>query len=109
MNKFIGKIFEYKNSYWKIIEVHERQQFGKMERSYYVIKCNKNGKTFKERTSFHSSFIEKLEEDKLWTAVSNEKVVDGTAAGIRKRRIKYLEDMIASFTKELNSLKNETN
>ena len=104
MNVPIGTIYSFSGSYWKVTGP-KRSGLGCL--SYPVIKCTKTGKEFKETNGMRDWFIEQLHSDGLtwkFSEVTEKVSTAGEASGIRKRRIMFLEDKIAAYTKELEEL-----
>ena len=63
---------------------------------------------FRDRTGFIDTYVEdQVRKGNAWKFSEVQEAVstEGQAMGIRKRRIKYLEDKIAAYTDELAKLK----
>lgn len=100
----IGTVFNRDGKFWKVIG--GRDTHG----SYPVIRCNKNGKEFKDKNGFAYTYVDKLE----WKAgvkfapKSDEKVSQaGIENGKKKRRLKFLLARMQSDRKEAEQLVKE--
>jgi len=112
----LNTIFKIKNNYWMIIKETPQNYFNG---TYYfsVVKCNKNGKAFKQQTGYFAEFLYKSidagegntleKEDITLIRLGGEKEkvkYTHLERGIVKRRITYLIDRIAHDTHELELL-----
>lgn len=118
-----GTIFSNSNGYWKITgepycifgseskeaeydfnNRYNSNYKGAYYMSYPVIRCNKNGREFKEVNGFNVLSVK--EENIVGTAPLGIKVsTDGIDSGNIKRKIKFLENRINEYNIELLKLK----
>ena len=97
------------HSFWKITGP-SRQILG--VRSYPVIRCSSWGKEFKKTNGFTVSSVDAIPELRMFRPTckndslgSKAAIDNGIKAGIKKRRIAFLEKHIAEDEKELADLK----
>lgn len=110
----VGTIFKHDlGGYWKTTKLprirlqntSSRHEYDPRYYSCDVIKCNKNGKEFSQTNGFALTYIL---ENMLTVITDSVKVsTDGKEAGIKKRRIQWLEAEIISHQNELIQLKKE--
>lgn len=100
----IGTVFKSgAGVFWKI--TGEVQGY-----SYPVVRCNKNGKEFKDKNGFTKRYVDELEwkDGVKFTPKSNEKVSQaGIEGGKKKRRLRFLLNRIKSDMEESEMLGEE--
>jgi hypothetical protein len=105
-DKNIGKIFKYRNSYWKIIGEPYGVVGNLYHGSYPVIKCNKNGLEFSDQNGFSIDMIKKMElfDSKLKGKVSQINIDNGLKKreyNRLKEKLEYIQTRLLVLEKEI--------